>query len=133
MGRKKTRGIVIGESAYTWRCSPINQSYNILKIWGNQQRDTLRVRFRFDDPWCHYPEMLSCDPSKVDSVFQTMPITPYSVRMAIEAAIRMDWEGPLELAWIDQEFVIVEDATQVPNDRYDKNTGHLQRPPKLDE
>lgn len=41
------------------------------------------------------------------------------------------WAGALELAWIDREFVIVEDAAQVPNDQYDKSTGDLQRPPSL--
>lgn len=123
---------------------------------------TLRIRFRFDDPWIHFSEMLAGEPSNVEAVFQTMPIAKlrrlqrrsqnYGTFSAAGAELTNTdrslcrfganmgdfWQSPqplgqgaLELAWIDREFVFVEDAAQVPNDQYDKSTGDLQRPPSL--
>lgn len=135
MGRKKYREITVDQGRYGWRVTSLNQSYLLLKVQhGGGTGRPLRVRFRFDDPWLHLPEVSTGDPKLVEAVYQTVAITPFAVRKAVEAGVILGWNpaskgAPFDMVWMDGKFIEIDDAALIPDDKYDATTGLKQRPP----
>lgn len=137
MGRTQIRTIAVDGITYHWNVRPLSPSYVALQVWSASERgQQLRVRFRFDDPWLHIGEHLAGDRDRVAEVLQSQPITPRAVARTIEAAVQRGWSSEhrsLHLAWQDQAFVPVDDATRDVPEVYDDTTGRAQRPPGSDE
>jgi hypothetical protein len=97
MSKGKTlRQITIGSTCYLWVVRRIDPHFVVLFAWARERKRRdfpLEVRLHYDDPWLHFGDSITAPPDRLDEVFQLVPITPGSVRLIIEAAIRAGW-GP---------------------------------------
>jgi hypothetical protein len=68
--KAKLRKIDVAGERFNWRVVPLTANYVCLRIWaeGCKSKPWAEIRYRFDDPWLHFGEIISCDRKKVQEV-----------------------------------------------------------------
>ena len=87
--KKQIRKIVVAGNTYRWMVSRIDANFVCLKIWQSETKSMpwVAVRYKFDDPWLHYPELICLHHNGIGvaSHFQLMPIQPNYVARIISS------------------------------------------------
>lgn len=83
--KKKTRKITVEGQIYTWMVSAIDPNFVCLRVWSSEVKSFpwIMVRYRFDDPWLHYGELINAKPEQINEHFQLKPIRPSLVAQII--------------------------------------------------
>lgn len=83
--KKNIRKINVRGQVYTWMISSIDPNFICLKIWLGDTKSIpwIMVRYRFDDPWLHYGELLHGTPERIEKYFQLTPIKPSLIAQII--------------------------------------------------
>lgn len=82
--KNKLRKIVVNSERYQWRIKSIDPNYVCLKVWvdGKKQRPAIQVRYRFDNPWIYFGEIISAK-VPLENIFQFNPVSPKMVARII--------------------------------------------------
>jgi hypothetical protein len=89
--KSKIRNITVLNKHFVWNVKMISANFICLRIWikGNKRIPWIQARYRFDDPWIHYGEIITMK-NNPNSVFQLRSITPETVKKIICNAIEND-------------------------------------------
>lgn len=90
--KKKIRKISTNGREYYWLVSRLDRNYVCLKVWLSQTEKIpwIEVKYRFDDPWIHFVELIKGDSQKVREYFQLVPVRPKLVAQIIERVNTLD-------------------------------------------
>lgn len=123
MMKKKYRTISVDGCRYTWAVRALDPHYVSLRVWSanDRRRPWSQVRFRFDDPWLHYGELLTAHHAGLDELvaqhFVLAPITPDRVADVIRLRSARD-DDHREFEFAAEALIPVEDAERAGPDPF---------------
>jgi hypothetical protein len=84
--KAKLRKIDVAGEQFHWRVVPVSPNYVCLRVWadGHKSKPWAEIRYRFDNPWLHFAEIISRDRERVQEVFQIQPLLPGKIAWVIQ-------------------------------------------------